>query len=487
MRVALVNTNLVQPPIAPIGIDYVAEALHAAGHEPRILDLCWETDWEGAMAAFFARDSYDLVGLSLRNTDDCMYPSRASFLPQFGAMAAAARGHTDGAMVIGGCGFSILPEQVLGLCEADAGVWAEGEFCLPEVATRIERGEAWNDVSGLITRRGPSAGGRASWERVPPVRRSLDELPVMTRTWVDNVRYFERGGQIGFETRRGCPGQCTYCADPIAKGSHTRLRPPEAVADELELLVGRGIDHFHTCDPEFNIPASHAVAVCEELARRGLGERSRWYAYCAPTPFPPELAQTMREAGCAGVNFGTDSGDAGMLQRLRRTHTTDDIRRATRWCREAGQAVMLDLLLGSPGETEDSMRSTIELMKEIEPDRVGVALGVRVYPGTEVARQVSAGDGRGCIGGADASDPLFFIDPAVGEGAAEMVAELIQGDERFFFESPSAREAEREPEGAEANVSYNYNANQPLVEALASGYRGAFWDILRRVAEEGKA
>lgn len=486
MRVALVNTNLIQPPIAPIGLDYVAEALHAAGHEPRILDLCWEADWESAVEAFFSRDSYALVGLSLRNTDDCMYPSRTSFLPEFTAMAAAVRQRTDGAMVIGGCGFSIMPEEVLGLCQADAGVWAEGEFCLPDVASRIERGEAWDGVGGLIIRR------EGQWKRLPPKLRALDELPAMTRAWLDNDRYFERGGQIGFETRRGCPGQCTYCADPVAKGHHSRLRPPMAVADEIEQLLKRGIDHFHTCDAEFNIPSSHATAVCEELGRRGVGDRSRWYAYCAPTPFSPELARCMRQAGCVGVNFGTDSGDPGMLQRLRRTHTADDIRQAARWCREAGQAVMLDLLLGAPGETEASIRTTIELMKEIGPDRVGVALGVRVYPGTEVARQVAAGDGRGCIGGSDAFDPLFFIDPAVKEGAAELAASLIQGDERFFFESPSAATTPAETgddpdsgvDSGEAIRSYNYSANQPLLDALENGYRGAYWDILRRAGEE---
>ena len=51
-----------------------------------------------------------------------------------------------------------------------------------------------------------------------------------------------------------------------------------------------GIDHVHTCDSEFNIPADHALAVCREIVRRGLGGRLRWYAYCAPLPFTAELA-----------------------------------------------------------------------------------------------------------------------------------------------------------------------------------------------------
>ena len=141
-------------------------------------------------------------------------------------------------------------------------------------------------------------------------------------------------------------------------------------------------------------------------------------------------------------------------------------------------AAMLDLLLGAPGETEETLRSTIEFMQEVGADRVGVAFGVRVYPGTEMARQVAAlqraGEG-GLVGGDDPRDPLFYIDPAVAESGPELIAGLIGSDERFFFECPTETAATR---------SYNYNENGPLQEALAAGYRGAFWDILRRWQED---
>ncbi|MFH1570267.1 MAG: B12-binding domain-containing radical SAM protein [Gemmatimonadota bacterium] len=471
MRVALINTNRIQPPIAPLGLEYVAEALAAAGHEPQLLDLCWEEDWAAAVAGFFAAREVGLVGMSLRNTDDCMYPSRASFLPDFVEMVAAVRRASAAPVIVGGCGFSILPEAVLELCGADAGVWADGEVAMAEVARRLERGDEWQSVAGVVR---PAATG-TGWVRNPPHLRPLDQLPPMGRDFVDNRRYFARGGQLGFETRRGCPQRCAYCADPVAKGRAVRRRPPGAVADELARLLAQGIDCLHTCDSEFNVPATHAAAVCDELVGRGLGERLRWYAYCAPRPFTRELARRMRRAGCVGINFGTDHGDPRMLEVLGRTYTPEDVRRVTRWCREEGLAVMLDLLLGAPGETEASIRATVELMREVEPDRVGVALGVRLYPGTELMRQLGDGRSGGLVGSADPRDPLFFIEPAVAERAPELIAELVGGDERFFFECPTPTAAAR---------SYNYNANQPLQQALARGYRGAYWDILRRWREE---
>jgi hypothetical protein len=61
----------------------------------------------------------------------------------------------------------------------------------------------------------------------------------------------------------------------VAKGKRVRVRTAADVADELARLVDMGIDHVHTCDSEFNIPGDHALEVCREIIRRGLGERLR--------------------------------------------------------------------------------------------------------------------------------------------------------------------------------------------------------------------
>jgi radical SAM superfamily enzyme YgiQ (UPF0313 family) len=291
----------------------------------------------------------------------------------------------------------------------------------------------------------------------------------MTRKWVDNRRYFRLGGQAGFETSRGCSKRCIFCADPVAKGSRVRFRTPVAVADELEKLIGEGIDALHTCDGEFNVQEKHAFEVCREITRRGLGGRMRWYAYCSPAPFSRELARAMRMAGCVGIDFGADNGSEAMLQRLGRDFGSADIRNATRWAKEEGMAVMLDLLLGSPGESMESIEQTVEVVREAAPDRVGVSLGVRVYPGTELARQVMSGEyGGGLVGGVNPSDPLFFLEPRIAPFVFERLNALIGDDSRFlFFDSSRPKQ------------NYNYNFNQRLVKAIQEGHRGAFWDILR--------
>ena len=469
MRVALVNTNRMKPPIAPIGLEYVAEALGAAGHRVEVLDLCWADDWPPAVVDFLDRAKFNLVGVTLRNTDDCAYTSRECFLGEFANMVNAIRKQTDAPIVLGGVGFSVTPEQVLGLCQADAGVWGGGEFTFVEMANRMEGKRGWLDLPNLVWRRD------GEWYRNPSSTPSPGDLPPMGRDWFDNRRYFREGGQAGIETKRGCPYSCIYCADPIAKGREVYARPPKAVVDELENLLRQGVDHIHTCDSEFNLPEEHALEVCREIIRRNLGGRLRWYAYCAPVPFSPELATLMRRAGCVGINFGVDNGDQQMLRRLRRGFTPDDILNVARLCREAGLVVMFDLLLGSPGESKESITRTIDLMRRAGPDRVGVAFGVRVYPGTDLAKLMVQGKPReGCIGGGSPLEPLFFIEPKIAPFISELLDELIGGDTRFLFFDPSRPDR-----------NYNYNANQLLVEAIQAGYRGAYWDILRRYKPPG--
>jgi hypothetical protein len=140
---------------------------------------------------------------------------------------------------------------------------------------------------------------------------------------------------------------------------------------------------------------------------------------------------------------------------------------------------MYDLLLGGPGETKESLSKTIAMMKEINPSRVGISAGVRIYPGTrlgEIALQDFSTGGANLRGSITPGffNPIFYVSSDMGDELFPSIASLIKGDERFFFGG-----------GEETEANYNYNDNNILTEAIKKGYRGAFWDILRRLAGEG--
>jgi radical SAM superfamily enzyme YgiQ (UPF0313 family) len=265
-----------------------------------------------------------------------------------------------------------------------------------------------------------------------------------------------------------------------------RLRNPSEVADEVESLLSQGIDVLHLCDSEFNVPRNHAYAICEELSRRSLGDKIRWYAYLSPLPFDADLAEAMAQAGCVGINFTGDSGCDSMLRTYRQQHNKEDLATAVKLCRLNKIAVMIDLLLGGPGETPQTTRETIDYIKKIDPDCAGAALGIRVYPGTAM-EQIVAEELRGPTNGnirrkysgpINLLKPTFYISEALGEQPAELVRDLIAGDRRFF--EPAVENLNQSTESSDA-ANYNYNENLLLTQAIREGARGAYWDILRRL------
>ena len=476
-HVTLINSNRMQPPIGPIGLDYVAQGLKRHGFSVDLLDLCFAADVSEAIEAHF-RDQRPLaVGISLRNTDDAYFASQDLFLPGIREIVTTVKACTDAPVVLGGVGYSVAPEEILLYCGADYGIRHEGEVAFPRLVERLAEGRS---VEGL-----PGAVFRVDGEvrSTPPSYADLAEFAAQTRAFVDNRRYFAVGGQGGFETKRGCDRACIYCADPVAKGRRVRIRPPAYVADEVQALLAQGINCLHTCDCEFNLPEAHARAVCEEMIHRDMGGKVRWYAYASPRPFSEELATLMRRAGCAGINFGVDSGSDAQLARLGRDHTVEDIHHAAERCRKHDLVTMFDLLLAGPGETRDTLAETVRAMKEIAPDRVGVSFGVRVYPGTPLAEEVrQAGpfgenpNLRGVLeDNPDLLLPLFYVAEEVGPDAETYLGDLIGGDRRFFFVNTQDRDA-----------NYNYNQNEVLVRAIENGERGAYWDILRRLQEQNR-
>jgi len=463
MRVVLVNTNTIEPLVAPIGLDYVAESLVSDGFDVDVLDLALaEGDWKATVRSRFADFRPGVVGVTFRNTDDCYMASGQSFLPLLKQVVDEIRLHTDAPVVVGGAGFSVMPELVLEEVGVDVGVWGEGEGSFGPLAQRLLAGDRIDDIPNLVIREG------AGWRRTAVAYAPLALLPRRSRRFVDNRAYFERGGQGSIETKRGCGRNCVYCADPVAKGTAQRLRPAGAVADEIESLLAQGVDCLHFCDSEFNLPEHHARAVCEAIVERGLGDRLSWYTYAAPAPFSAGLAGLMQRAGCVGIDFGADSGSDEQLKRLGRSHRAEDLIVAADACREAGIVFMYDVLLGGPGETRETVRQTIELMKRIEPDRVGISAGVRLYPGTPLAGAL--GDGKDADQDVTLLRPIFYVSEHLNEDIWSTVADLVGDDPRFLFADPSHPES-----------NYNYNDNRVLVDAVAAGHRGAYWDILRRL------
>ena len=462
--ILLINTNIARPPVSPVGLEYVGETLIDDGLPVQVLDLSFEIDWKAALRREFEHYDPLVVGLSVRNTDDCCFASRKSFLPWIRDVVTEVRCLSQAYVVLGGIGFSVMPEVVLQITKADAGIAGDGEETMAVLARRLMNKESLTDLPNLVY-----------WdnENVISNRRmyvDLRHLPIPRRRLFNNRRYEDLGAIVGIETKRGCYQKCIFCADPIAKGGRSRLRPPSMVVQEFQDLFAQGVSWFHLCDSEFNLPITHAKEVCLSVIEAGLGDKLRWYTYCSPTPFDKELADLMKRAGCCGINFGVDSLCDEQLYRLGRNHRLKNVMKLVDILKDAGMNYMFDLLIGGPGETERTVRTTIEEVKRLDIPLSGIAAGVRVYPGTVLSHTIAdVSIAKGLSPHVELDTPLFYLSPDLGNDASSLIDGLVAGDSRFLFLS-----------SPEEKQSYNYAGDEMLCQLIEKGARGAYWDIIKR-------
>ena len=462
----LINTNVARPPVNPIGLEYVGQALVEAEVPVHVLDLVFEPDWKAALERELAHDEPLAIGVSVRNTDDCCFATGKSFLPWIGEVVSELRSLTDSLIFLGGVGFSVMPESTLSFTRADAGIAGDGEEVISSLAKALAEGRDFHNLPNMVYWR------KGNIIHNPLIDVDLNHLPAPRRRLFDNRKYEQLGAMVGVETKRGCAQKCIFCADPVAKGRTVRLRPPAMVTKELQDLTDQGVSWIYLCDSEFNLPITHAKEICQAIAESSLGDKVRWYCYCSPAPFDRELAQLMKLAGCRGINFGVDSLCDEQLSRLGRSHSSGDVRQLVRLLRDEGLNYMFDFMVGGPGETEATIRATIEQIKELDVPLAGIAAGTRIYPDTPLAKAIADGSIQGRLypeTGHASHQPVFYLSPFLDSDISTVINHFVAGDPRFLVLASPSEEG-----------SYNYADDDVLGELIRQGARGAYWDILRQ-------
>jgi len=110
-----------------------------------------------------------------------------------------------------------------------------------------------------------------------------------------------------------------------------------------------------------------------------------------PDSVTPDGLARLAAAGVTRVSFGMQSAVPHVLRTLERTHDPDRIPDVVRWARDAGLRVSLDLIYGTPGESLDDWRRSLEAALATGVDHVS-AYALVVEPGTRMAVQVRRGE-----------------------------------------------------------------------------------------------
>jgi radical SAM superfamily enzyme YgiQ (UPF0313 family) len=443
-------------PVFPLGLAYLAGPLERAGHTARRLDLGFAADAAAEVRRALDDVAPEVVLVSIRNLDNVTWPVSRSYVDGVREVVALCRERA--VVVLGGSGFSLEPVSLLTATGAHCGVVGEGEDILPHLLERIGAGLPLSGLPGVFVPNGSD----------PARPRFPASVGTPSRSLFDVSRYLAEGGAANVQTKRGCPFGCVYCTYPLLEGSRVRSRPAADVVRELRSLVDEhGVDYVEFCDDIFNFPEAAARELCEAMIAADL--RLSWSAFVNPGHLDARLVELMLRAGCDAVELGTDSGSPAMLRRLGKSFTVDEVRDASRLCREAGVATAHYLLFGGPGENGETIAESVALMDELVPEAVIVMVGIRVYAGTEL-HSIALREGV-VAPGERLLEPVFY--PA--EPDLRRIAERV------------AKEADRRRTWIVPGLDVNTSAG--VLEMLRRRQqRGPLWKVLsHRASWRGRA
>lgn len=392
MRVLIVNANRERSPwpVPPLGACAVASAAQEAGHEVSLLDLCFAP--KPARAIRRAVDSHkpDVIGVSIRNIDNVDWQCPEFYLPAvktdvLDELKAAA---PSCPIVLGGPAVGVMPQQILAYMEADYAVCGDGEVAIVALLEALGgSARPLSDVPGLTWR---EAG---TFRSNPPARvADLDALPrPRAHEWLNLPRYLAYNGALGVQTKRGCALKCSYCVYNHIEGACYRLRSPALVVDEVAEAVAAGCHSVEFVDSTFNVPLDHAKEICRALIDRALPVQLNTMGI-NPGFATAELLDLLDRAGFSEISITPETASPPTLASLGKSFTREDLKRAAWLSRRSKLPVVWYFMFGAPGETEDTVRQTLQFAADHIPEShlVLMVTGIRILPGAPLADRARA-------------------------------------------------------------------------------------------------
>ena len=365
MKILLVACNpVVAPyPVYPLGMAVIASALRQAGHDVRQHDMLAGGFSLDKLREILAADPPGLIGVSFRNLDNVNACNEAWYVDQLAELVAALRAASSAPILLGGPGFSVMPEQVLAASGADYGVVGEGERLVVELADRLARGER------------PE-------QRIWRAGASLDAAGMAAPAYDEAILSFYQssGGVTPLQSKRGCPHRCAYCTYPLLEGHRLRPRDPEQVVDDIVALQARGVQ----------IP---------------------WTGFFRPEMLSPEILADMKATGLNSVELGSDATSDATLRGMGKDFAFAEVKAVHDRFLAAQLTVSHYFMMGGPDETRETVEEGIANVLQLKGAASFIFLGVRILPDTPLAARALA---EGLIGpDTDLLHPVYYFSPAL--------------------------------------------------------------------------
>jgi anaerobic magnesium-protoporphyrin IX monomethyl ester cyclase len=380
----------------PLALIALGSALKHEGIDVRIIDGRVEPDAQAAVIAA-TRDAVclgvtALTGAPLR---DALRVTRA--------VSAA---HPALPIIWGGWHPSLFPVETLREAGITATVQGQGERPLLEIVKRLAADHPafakttgkLNDIPGVT-----SVGLDGTVQQTPALpAEDINHVPTADYGLVPIEAYFRLKGQrqLDYVSSQGCRFRCAFCADPTVFGRSWSGLSPERVGDELSWLARQyGAADVAFQDETFFTHTARVAGIAEALLARNTS--LTWMATMRAdqgTRLPADVFALCKRAGLRRVMVGMESGDQNMLDWMKKDATVEQVFTMADKCREAGIAVLCNLIVGFPGESDASVMATLRAAKRLRaygPNFQIAMFYYRPYPGTPIADAVTREGYRG--------------------------------------------------------------------------------------------
>ncbi|TRO46413.1 radical SAM protein, partial [Candidatus Bathyarchaeota archaeon] len=358
------------------GLSYLGAVAKKEGHDVTVIDCQAEKLTYEAFRERVRRTPSDVVGVTATTL---LYKSAMKLIN------IAKQEHPQAITMLGGSHGTFWDTNALNEYPSlDMVVRKEGEITFIELLNKLQTKASLKNVLGITFR---SEKGKIVRSEDRPFLKDLDSLPFPAHNLLP-LDALKRMGKVLFPliTSRGCVFWCDFCSTVRMFGRGYRWRSPKNVVDEMEMIHDNyGTNQFTFYDDAFTVNRERAIEICEELHARKLD--LIWDCGTRVDMVDRELLKTMHDAGCIAVWLGVESGSEVILDAMNKGIKLEQTRRAYKTAHEVGLMTIANVVIGFPGETEQTAKATINFVKELNPDDVGFYVATP-YPGTPMYEQV---------------------------------------------------------------------------------------------------
>lgn len=296
-------------------------------------------------------------------------------------------------IAIGGQHITIMKEKAFLPC-FDYAFIGEAERSWPQFLEKLQNGNKdFSESKGLIYRK----NGESTFTGIQEITKDLDSLPFPARHLLNMERY-KLGTLHGMEnfttiqTVRGCPWKCIFCASDDLNTTAIRKRSPELVIKEIKEVIDRyNVRHFMFLDDVLTLNEKHILKICDLLIEEKL--KITFEGSTRANLINEDMIRKMKDAGLIRLSFGLETVDEEMRNTMNKKVPLEAYSTANKILNKYNIEALNSVMIGLPGETRETVRKTLEWLRNArEVKQANFAIAVP-YPGTEFYRMAKAGEG----------------------------------------------------------------------------------------------